>query len=250
MQTNDNRRRLTLILLAVAVLLGGLLRFYHLGASELSPDEAASWAAAAAPSVSDVIRQQARFNPGKLAVYELMLHGWIAMFGDGLTAIRALSALLGIGAIVLVFWVARELLMLGRAREPVHPHNRSGRRVQCDTLRRHLDDDQVRARVADVSVADGGDPGADGFSAAVAPARRIRQLRADIAVYRSLDRHQFYRRVRDRRARFVAPDFASRKTRRHRVEAARRARRGRDRAGAAARRRRTYPASARWIAAR
>ncbi len=121
MQTSDNRRRSTLILLTVAIVLGGLLRFYHLGASELSPDEAASWAAAAAPSVSDVIRQQARFNPGKLAVYELVLHGWIARFGDGLTAIRALSALLGIGAIVLVFWVARELLMLGRTREPSTP---------------------------------------------------------------------------------------------------------------------------------
>ena len=70
------------MLLAVAVVLGALLRFFRLGASELSPDEAASWAAAAAPTVAGVIRQQAVFNPGKLAAYELILHGWIAVFGD------------------------------------------------------------------------------------------------------------------------------------------------------------------------
>ncbi len=120
MQRGNNRRS-TLTLLAIAVVLGGLLRFFHLGASELSPDEAASWAAAAAPTLASVMRQQAVFNPGKLAAYELMLHGWIAVLGDHVAAMRTLSAILGIGAIVLVFWVARELLMLGRIGEQSTP---------------------------------------------------------------------------------------------------------------------------------
>ncbi|HXR34443.1 MAG TPA: hypothetical protein VN754_00740, partial [Candidatus Binataceae bacterium] len=102
--------------------IGGLLRFVNLGASEMTPDEAASWAAAAAPTVADVIRRQAVLNPGKLAAYELVLHGWIGLFGSDVTAMRTLSAMLGIVAIALVFWVARELLALAgcgkRVRSP------------------------------------------------------------------------------------------------------------------------------------
>lgn len=75
----------------------------------MSADEGASWAAAAAPALGDVLRRQAIFNPGKLAVHELALHAWIGIFGDGVGAMRMLSALLGSMAIVLVFAVAREL---------------------------------------------------------------------------------------------------------------------------------------------
>ncbi len=99
-------------LLTGAILLGGALRFFHLGASELTPDEAASWAAAAAPRIAEVIRRQALFNPGKLAAYELLLHGWIRVAGSTVPAMRTLSALLGIVAIVLVYWTAREVLAL------------------------------------------------------------------------------------------------------------------------------------------
>ena len=109
----DNGGRWSLVLLAFALVIGGLLRFVNLGASEMTPDEAASWAAAAAPTIADVIRRQAVLNPGKLAAYELVLHGWIRLFGSDVTAMRTLSAMLGIVAIALVFWVARELLTLG-----------------------------------------------------------------------------------------------------------------------------------------
>jgi hypothetical protein len=108
----NSAKRPAFALLAFAVVIGGLLRFYNLGASEMTPDEAASWAAAAAPTVADVIRRQAVLNPGKLAAYELVLHGWIGLFGSDVTAMRTLSAMLGIAAIALVFWVARELLAL------------------------------------------------------------------------------------------------------------------------------------------
>ncbi len=113
----ESSRRLALTLLAAAITLGGILRFFHLGASELTPDEAASWAAAAAPGVAEVVRRQAALNPGKLAAYELLLHGWIGLAGSGVLAMRTLSALLGIAAIVLVFWVAREVLALDEPQE-------------------------------------------------------------------------------------------------------------------------------------
>jgi len=102
-------RRFALVLLLIAIVLGGYLRFSDLGRLEMSDDEGASWAAAAAPSLSGVVRLQARLNPGKLAVHELALHGWMAMFGEGIVAQRSLSAALGTISILIVFWIGWEL---------------------------------------------------------------------------------------------------------------------------------------------
>jgi hypothetical protein len=99
-------------LLLTALTVGALLRLWHLGVPELSPDEAASWAAAAAPTVAGVVKRSAQLNPGKLAAYDLVLHGWIWTFGDAVLTMRLLSVGLGVGAIALAFWVAREALLL------------------------------------------------------------------------------------------------------------------------------------------
>jgi 4-amino-4-deoxy-L-arabinose transferase-like glycosyltransferase len=97
-------------LLTIAIALGAWLRLAAIGAREMSADEGASWAAAAAPSLAEVVRIQAALNPGKLAVYEVVLHGWMKLFGDGLDAMRALSAMLDTLSIVVVFVLVRELL--------------------------------------------------------------------------------------------------------------------------------------------
>lgn len=97
-------------LLAAAVALGAWLRLAAIGGREMSADEGASWTAAAAPSLAEVLRIQAILNPGKLAVYEVLLHGWMKLFGDELAAMRALSALLDTLGIVVVFMLVRELL--------------------------------------------------------------------------------------------------------------------------------------------
>ena len=97
-----------------AVALGGFLRFSNLGGREMSGDEGASWAAASASSVRQVLQFQPRLNPGKFAVHEIVLHGWLRLFGDGLVAMRALSALAGTLGIVAVFFLARELFGLSR----------------------------------------------------------------------------------------------------------------------------------------
>src|SRR5262245_28683904 len=102
-------RRVAPLLLLIAIVLGGYLRFSDLGRPELSDDEGASWAAAAASSLSGVVALQARLNPGKLAVHELALHGWMALFGDRIAAQRSLSAALGTISILIVFWIAWEL---------------------------------------------------------------------------------------------------------------------------------------------
>ncbi len=101
--------RLPFLVLLIAVVAGGFLRFHDLARLEMSDDEGASWAAAAAPSLAEVVAMQARLNPGKMAVHEVMLHGWMLMLGDGIAAQRALSALLGTVSIVIVFWIGWEL---------------------------------------------------------------------------------------------------------------------------------------------
>jgi hypothetical protein len=108
-------RALTVGLLAVAIALGACLRFARIGAREMSADEGASWAAAAAPGLTDVVRIQAVLNPGKLAIYEIVLHGWMILFGDGLGAMRQLSAMLDTFSIVVVFALVRELFSAGSA---------------------------------------------------------------------------------------------------------------------------------------
>src|SRR5215471_18335882 len=102
-------RRVTLLLLLMAIVLGGYLRFADLGRLEMSDDEGASWAAASAPSLRGVVTLQARLNPGKLAVHELVLHWWMSLFGDRIVAQRSLSAALGTISILIVFWIAWEL---------------------------------------------------------------------------------------------------------------------------------------------
>ncbi|HEY9157238.1 hypothetical protein [Candidatus Binatus sp.] len=96
------------LLMAVAV--GTMLRFFRLGARELSIDESLSWAESAAPSVTDVLRVQHRLDSGKFPIYELAQHGWMRVFGESEAAMRALPALIGSLSIVLVFILTVEVL--------------------------------------------------------------------------------------------------------------------------------------------
>jgi uncharacterized membrane protein len=96
-------------LVVIAIVIGAHLRFHRLARFDMSGDEGASWAAASAPSVQQVVAAEQRLDPGKLALYDLLLHGWIGIFGDSVFAMRAMSATLGTIAIVLVFVAVREV---------------------------------------------------------------------------------------------------------------------------------------------
>ncbi len=109
MRTARSPRALALGLLALALVLGAALRFHELGLADLSADEGASWAAASAPGVSEVVAMEHQLDPGKLPLYDLLLHGWIRIFGDSVSAMRGMSAVLGMIAIVLVFAAVREV---------------------------------------------------------------------------------------------------------------------------------------------
>lgn len=109
MRATRSPRALALGLLALALVLGAILRFQQLPTADLNADEGASWAAASAPGVNEVVAMEHQLDPGKLPLYDLLLHGWIRVFGDGVTAMRGMSALLGTIAIVLVFAAVREV---------------------------------------------------------------------------------------------------------------------------------------------
>ncbi len=108
-RAEHSARALALGLLALALTLGMVMRFHALGLAELSADEGASWAAASAPDVSTVAAMEHQLDPGKLALYDLLLHGWIRFFGDDVVAMRGMSAVLGTIAIALVFAAVREV---------------------------------------------------------------------------------------------------------------------------------------------
>src|SRR6201987_152909 len=111
-------RLLTIALVAVALLAGAYLRFDNLGAVEVSADEAASGAAASAPTAAEVLHRQARLNPGKLGVHDLALHYWMSTCADSAMAMRALSATAGTVPIIPVFLLAQELLQINSVFDP------------------------------------------------------------------------------------------------------------------------------------
>jgi mannosyltransferase len=97
--------------LLIAIVAGTTLRFFRLGAHELSIDESLSWAEAAGRSVSEVLRVQHQLDSGKFPIYELAQHGWMRIFGESEAAMRALPALIGSLSIVLVFALGVEVML-------------------------------------------------------------------------------------------------------------------------------------------
>lgn len=102
-------RVFALVLLTVAVVLGAYLRFYRLAADSMDGDEGVTWMTATAPSLRALEKRQQEFDPGKLALYEVLMRGWIEVFGDSLFSMRAMSSASGVISIVLVFAAVREI---------------------------------------------------------------------------------------------------------------------------------------------
>jgi mannosyltransferase len=88
-------------------LLALTLGLYQMGRPELWRDELASWSFASRP-VSSLIATVHRTGAAQLAYY-LLLHGWIAAFGDSADAMRALSVLAMAAAAACVALVGRRL---------------------------------------------------------------------------------------------------------------------------------------------
>jgi hypothetical protein len=107
----DDRREPAGAVLLIALAIGTILRFFRLGAHELSIDESLSWAESSGHNIKAVLRVQHQLDSGKFPIYEIAQHGWMRIFGDSETAMRALPALIGSLSIVLVFILTVEVLL-------------------------------------------------------------------------------------------------------------------------------------------
>src|SRR5271169_5967969 len=83
------------------------LGFYQMGRPELWRDELASWSFASRP-VSNLIASARQTGATQLAYY-LLLHVWMAAFGDSADAMRSLSVLAMAAAAACVTLVGRRL---------------------------------------------------------------------------------------------------------------------------------------------
>ncbi|WP_085656644.1 glycosyltransferase family 39 protein [Pseudomonas sp. B11(2017)] len=88
------------------LLLAAAVRFYDLTAAAVWGDEGSSLLLAAYPL--DGIWRHAAFDVHP-PLYFMLLHGWIALFGDGIFAIRSFSAVPGIATVVLGMWLVDRL---------------------------------------------------------------------------------------------------------------------------------------------
>lgn len=103
----ENRDKLWAAAVAGVVLLGGFLRFYHLGAQSLWLDEGVS-VKIAGLNPGEIIRQ-ASADPTP-PLYYLLLHYWSLIFGDSDFALRAPSAISGTAAVFVIYRVGTLLL--------------------------------------------------------------------------------------------------------------------------------------------
>ena len=98
--------RVILILLGI-ILIGSLLRIYHLGTESIWFDEAASIDGSKESLVS-VIQSSGRLH-NQPPLYFVLLHFWMLLFGTGEIAVRSLSAIFGIISIFVIYQVGCQL---------------------------------------------------------------------------------------------------------------------------------------------
>jgi mannosyltransferase len=93
------------VLLGLILLLGTALRFYDLGTESYTSDEMYT-VVEAQQSVYQLITSGRLDQP---PAYYLPLLLWVKIFGTNEVSTRSFSALAGIGSIILVYWIGREL---------------------------------------------------------------------------------------------------------------------------------------------
>ncbi|HID75968.1 MAG TPA: hypothetical protein EYP56_08230, partial [Planctomycetaceae bacterium] len=96
------------ILLLLVVIGGASLRLFAIGAKGLWLDEALSWRLAQFP-VSMMIERTGESTTVHPPLYFVLLRAWTASFGDSEAALRSLSAVAGILAVLAVYFLAAEL---------------------------------------------------------------------------------------------------------------------------------------------
>jgi uncharacterized membrane protein len=105
----QNRSTIWLLIIGLVLISAGI-RFYKIAAKDVWLDEANTVRIAEEPVGPMIDRLKLDSSP---PLYYLMLHCWMKLFGQSETAIRGLSALLGVLLVAAVFLVARRLFNPG-----------------------------------------------------------------------------------------------------------------------------------------
>ena len=97
------RSKKVILPVLLILVIGSIMRIYDLGTESLWLDEAIS-VKFSAGSVSSIITESGwgRASP---PLYWVMLHYWMGWFGDGEAAVRSLSVIFAVGAILLTYLV-------------------------------------------------------------------------------------------------------------------------------------------------
>lgn len=99
------RLRADLVLLLLALGIGAALRTDRLGVEELTTDEAFSWRMRAYPLREIVARTATDVHP---PLYYLVLKGWTGVWGHSPVALRSLSTVFGLAAVLVAYLVCLE----------------------------------------------------------------------------------------------------------------------------------------------
>jgi len=95
-----------ILLLFLIIAVGIFLRIYDLGAESLWLDEATS-VRTSALDVKSIVEERA--GAGHVPLYFIMLHFWVNLTGTSEAAVRSLSAVFGILAILITYLLGKEL---------------------------------------------------------------------------------------------------------------------------------------------
>ena len=107
--SRDTQYPISTILLLAILLLASFLRFYRLDAQSLWNDEGTSVAVAQRDLATIARDAAADIHP---PLYYWLLHGWIKLAGSSEAGVRALSALLGVALVALIYALGQ--LLAGR----------------------------------------------------------------------------------------------------------------------------------------
>jgi uncharacterized membrane protein len=92
-----------------------VLYAFRLGSWSLGASEAYSALAASQGSVSGVIQQALRFDPGKPPFYQILLHYFVGLFGNNETSLRAFSAIFALVALLPLYSLGLSMFGSGTA---------------------------------------------------------------------------------------------------------------------------------------
>jgi len=110
-RAEPSRRELSrqLQIFAAILAVAAIVYSFHLGAASLGASEAYSAWGAAKPGIGAIVRTPILYDPGKQVLYLVVLHGYTQVFGLSEIALRSMSVIFSLAALMLIFALGREM---------------------------------------------------------------------------------------------------------------------------------------------